>query len=99
MRFGRRRDGISDAEVVADVARMLNVPRFAASGMVRQLRSEVTDTLCRLLPGADGPGAAGSERWVRQAGLASARMAPELVRVWEPSIPQESLGSAAIHGT
>jgi hypothetical protein len=76
----------------------LNVPRFVASGMVRQLRTEVTDTLCRLLPGADGPVATGSERWVRHAGLISARLAPELVRAWEPSIPQENLGSAAIHG-
>lgn len=80
---------------VAWAFRGLGLSRFAARGMSRLLRGEVTDTVCRLLPGAAG-GVTGAEHWLALASMALppafGRLASDLV----PGIDENRANAAAL---
>ena len=91
MVWGRRR---AEDDVVGTVRGLLGLSRFAAAGMVRPLRAEVTDTVCQLLPGVEQ---SSGHRWLQAVGAQSARLATDLVPLWEPAVAQEHLSAALMH--
>ena len=84
-----------DGEVPFDPAELLATltGRLAARSITRQVRTVVTDTVCRLLPGADN---ATAVRWLFASNVFLFGAGPEWVKRLDPGIAEGRTYAAAV---
>jgi hypothetical protein len=70
------------------------IPRSAARAITRVLRTDVTSTVCQLLPGADS---ATAICWLYFEQLMLLQAGPDLVRTIEPGLRGPQANAAALH--